>query len=150
MTVLRWVWRQLCRLGRLFDRHRIIVAFSFVTAAMFFSVTVAYVAIGQANDANERTHELAVDNRELGLKLEALVKQLATSDNKTRCRIVSLVGTLLDNTERSARATLASPVATDEQKAVARKNLNSVAKALALTRDQLGHPTGKSCAPTSA
>lgn len=117
---------------------------------MFVSMSIAFSAIGQAKSANDRTHELAVENRELGVKLEAVVKQLATSDNKTRCRIVSLVGTLLDNTERSARATLASPAATDEQKRVARKNLDSVAAALALTRDQLGHPTGKGCSPTVA
>lgn len=150
MTQLRWVGRQLRRFGQLLGRHRVVVGFTIGILAVFAAVSIAYSAIGQANDANARTHELAVENRALGVKLETLVKQLSTSDNKTRCRIVSLVGTLLENTSRSSRATLASPTATEEQKAAARRNLGSVAAALMVTREQLGNPTGKGCDPTPA
>lgn len=147
MKLLAWAWRQLCRFGRYIGRHRIVIGFTIGMLAVFFAVSFAFAANRRADHAASKAQTLGEENKALGLRLEELVTDLATSDNKTRCRIVSLVGTLLENTSRSSRATLASPTATADQKHAAQRNLDSVAAALTVTRDQLGNPTGKGCTP---
>lgn len=74
-----------------------------------------------------------------------LTDRIGSKDNATRCQVVALVATFTENSARSAHATLASKLASADQKAAAQKNLDEVRKALATTSAVLGHPVGTSC-----
>lgn len=105
------------RIGRAVRDHRTTLAYLILMAFVAFAITIAFVAIGRVQ----------------------------TESNKTRCQIVALVETFTQNSQQSAKATLASPSATKEQKDTAVANLARVRAGLETTRKKLGNPTGAAC-----
>lgn len=71
----------------------------------------------------------------------ALVQRVDAKDNATRCAVVTLVGQLSINSERNARAQLASPTATTLEKKTAQQNLDRILALKKTTEDALGNPT---------
>jgi len=74
-----------------------------------------------------------------------VIGQVNSKNNATRCAVVGLVAKLSLNSERNARAILAAPDATPEQKAVARKNLAVLQDTNRTTAELLDHPHGARC-----
>lgn len=66
-------------------------------------------------------------------------------DNATRCSVVGLVAKLTENSSRAARATIASPTATEAQKHAAQVNLNGIIATLHTTEAELKNPHGAAC-----
>lgn len=121
------------------NKHRAVIAFLILAVPTFFAITVSSQAANKAQRLGEQNRELTAENHALTVHVDA-------KDNETRCQVVGLVALFTANSRRSYRATLASPFATADQKAVAQRNLAAVTAGLVLTEKQLGHPTGAACA----
>lgn len=106
------------RAGGYVSDHRTVISYCLLWATAFFAVTVAFVGLHRVQEES----------------------------NKTRCQVVALVATFTQNSQRSAKATIASPTASKQQKDAAIVNLAEVRKALLTTQETLGHPTGAACA----
>lgn len=73
------------------------------------------------------------------------INRIADTDNNTRCAVVGLVNQLSANAERTARALIASPTATPDQKQTARHTLDALIEYRNRTVIALHHPHGKAC-----
>src|SRR6185295_18405716 len=86
------------------------------------AVIAAGIGIGVAVQA----HHTASDTQAALDKANAALVAVCNNGNEVRSEVTGLVGDLLQNSERTARATLASPTATPDQKAAAARNLEQV------------------------
>lgn len=98
--------------------------FVLVTVILTLGPTLFAVAlVGLTNQVNDNAKTSYVGTCESG--------------NEVRAETIALVEQLTTNSARNAKAILASPTATPEQRQAAQKNLEAITRTLATTRQEL-------------